>query len=109
MSALAKLRDARLTRRLDKKAQLLMAQVSMSYEDAMQLLERARTGDKAAQMQIQAARQGSSTRREDAHPCMCREALQTEYSKTNTTSEGASSDLTAEFGQSPVSSDCGGA
>jgi len=55
--AVAQLRDARCRRRLDKKAHLLMARMPISFDEAMQLLEQAHTGDGAAWARIHEARQ----------------------------------------------------
>jgi len=99
--ALAQLQDARVARRLDKKARRLMALMGIPFEDAMQLLQQAHAGDQTAQVKIQGARQlqDSMVTKEATH---CVEALEKDGREMNTTNENASSD--AEFGQPSIDS-----
>jgi hypothetical protein len=63
-SALEELRDARHKRRLDRKANVLMTQLDISLEHAMQLLQQATTGDDTVRARIRLARY----RQSDLHP-----------------------------------------
>lgn len=63
-SALKELRDARYKRRLDRKSNVLMTQLDISLEHAVQLLEQAKTGDDTVRARIREARQLQS----HAHP-----------------------------------------
>jgi len=59
-SALAQLRSARHSRRLNKKAELLATRLGISLDDAKRLLEEAKTGDEATWARIRQARQNST-------------------------------------------------
>lgn len=63
-SALEELRDARHKRRLDRKVNVLMTQLGISLEHAVQLLEHAKIGDDTVRARIREARQLQS----HAHP-----------------------------------------
>lgn len=58
-SALEELREARCTRRLDKKAESLSSRLAISMDEAKHLLEQAKLGDAAAWARIRQARSGN--------------------------------------------------